>query len=139
MNTIYIGAGILVAVFIGMIVYLHFKNKNKPVYKKSEKIKLLNAKSFKVGAGSGLVLVDFWAPSYLPCKELVPVLNEVAENDSVNLSVARLNVEQYKQVALRYKIKSLPTLILFKDGVEVNRIVGVQTKKAILKQVAQYA
>jgi thioredoxin 1 len=70
---------------------------------------------------------------------LAPVLNDIADNESDTLTIARINVEQYQQVASKYKIKSLPTLVLFKDGVEVNRILGVKTKKAILKEIAQYA
>jgi len=139
MNIIYIGAGILVAGFLGMIIYSHYKTKNAPVFKKSANIKLLSAKNFKGETGNGLVLVEFWAAGYEPCKIMAPVLNELADNNVNALSVARISVEQFQQVAQKYKVKSLPTLILFKNGIEVNRITGVKTKRDILKQVAQYA
>ena len=139
MNVIIIVAVILVAGFLGLIIRSHYKAKHAPVTKKSENIKLLSAKNFKGQTNNGLVLVDFWAARYEPCKMLAPVLNDIADNESDTLTIARINVEQYQQVASKYKIKSLPTLVLFKDGVEVNRILGVKTKKAILKEIAQYA
>ncbi|MDA3892087.1 MAG: thioredoxin [Salinivirgaceae bacterium] len=139
MDTIYIVALVLIVAFFGMIVYSHYKTKNTPEVKKSENIKLLNAKNFKMQTQRGLVLVDFWAAWCAPCKMLTPVLNDIADDVSNDLTVGKLNVEQFQQVASKHKIKSLPTLVLFKDGVEVKRILGVKNKKAIMKEIAQYA
>lgn len=139
MNILIIVSVVLGVLLLGLIIFSHYKTKNTPVVKKSEKIKVLSAKTFKHQTSKGLVLVDFWAAWCAPCKTLVPVLNDIADNESDLLSVAKINVEQFKQVASKHKIKSLPTLVLFKDGVEVKRILGVKTKKAIMKDVAQYA
>lgn len=139
MNPILLIAGGIVVIFIGLLTYAHYKAKNTPDLKKSANIKVLNAKNFKSQTSSGLVLVDFWAAWCAPCKMLTPVLNDIADNNKDQLAVAKLNVEQYKQVASKMKIKNLPTMVLFKDGVEVKRINGFKNKKAIMKEVAQYA
>jgi len=139
MNTILIVGGGLALLFLALIVFSHYKAKNMPEVKKSEKIKILNAKNFKMQTRSGLVLVDFWAAWCGPCKMLLPVLNDIAEDESIDISVAKINVDQFQQVAAKFKIRNLPTMVLFKNGVEVKRITGVKTKKTILKELAQYA
>ncbi len=138
MSTTLIVFGVLAAVFLGLIVFSYYKMKNTPEEKKSDNIKVLNAKSFKIHIRGGLVLVDFWAAWCAPCKMLVPVLNDIADNEGDKLSVYKLNVEQYRQVASKQKIKNLPTLILYKNGTEVKRIMGFKSKKAIMKEVMQY-
>ncbi len=124
--------------FLGLIVFSYFKMKNTPEVKKSDNIKVLNAKNFKMYIRGGLVLVDFWASWCAPCKMLVPVLNDIADNEGDKLTVCKINVEQYQQVASKNKIKNLPTLVLYKNGAEVSRIVGVKSKKAIMKEVMKY-
>lgn len=140
MNTaILISIGVVVVV-LGLITFSYYKTKNAPVVKKSENIKTLNAKNFKMFTRNGLVLVDFWAGWCNPCKMLTPILNDIADNKSVEgLSIAKLNVDQYQQVAAKYKVRSLPTMLIFKDGKEVHRIVGVKTKKALLKEIQKWA
>jgi len=139
MNPILLIAGGIVLAFIGLLTYSHYKAKNTPEVKKSENIKVLNAKNFKTLTRRGLVLVDFWAAWCGPCKMLAPVLNDIADNNTDQLAVAKLNVDQYQQVAAKLKIRNLPTMVLFKDGVEVKRISGFKNKKAIMKEIAQYA
>lgn len=135
---IIISIGVAV-VFIGLIVLSYYKTKNAPEVKKSENIRVLNAKNFKVQTRSGIVLVDFWAGWCNPCKMLMPILNDIADNNSNDYKVAKLNVDQFQQVAAKMKVKSLPTLVVFKDGKEATRIVGVKTKKAILKEIEKIA
>ena len=138
MSTALIVAGVLAVGFLGLIVFSYFKMKNTPEVKKSDNIKVLNAKNFKMYIRGGLVLVDFWASWCAPCKMLVPVLNDIADNEGDKLTVCKINVEQYQQVASKNKIKNLPTLVLYKNGAEVSRIVGVKSKKAIMKEVMKY-
>lgn len=139
MSTAIIISIAVVAVFLGLIVYSHFKTKNAPEIKKSENISVLNAKNFKAHTNRGLVLVDFWAAWCNPCKMLAPILNEIADDSNLDIKVAKLNVDQFQQVASKMKVRSLPTIVVFKDGKEVDRIVGVKTKKAILKELEKYA
>ena len=80
------------------------------------------------------VLVDFWAPWCAPCKMLAPALNDLAEEDHDNCTIAKLNVEQHQQLAQKYNVRNIPTMILFRDGKEVKRFTGVKTKNFLVKE-----
>lgn len=135
MSIFIIIVGVLVVAFLGLLVYSYFKMKNMPDVKKSEKIKILNPKNIDAHIKSGWIIIDFWASWCAPCKMMAPELNELAEDDTLKLTVAKVNVEQYQQLASKYKIKNLPTLVLFNKGKEVHRLVGFKTKKAIIKEI----
>ncbi len=77
------------------------------------------------------VLVDFWASWCGPCKMLSPVVDEIVEEHS-EFKVCKLNVDDQQDIALKYKVMSIPTLIVFKNGAEVKRSVGVIPKEEIL-------
>ncbi|NQU86285.1 MAG: thioredoxin [Mariniphaga sp.] len=124
-----------VTLFIGFIVFNYFRSKNAPEVKKSSKILIVNKKNFSGITRRGLVLVDFWAAWCQPCKLMLPVLNEIAETESVDVKVAKVNVEYEKQLAAKFKIKNIPTCIIFKDGVEYKRFSGVKTKRFLLKEI----
>jgi thioredoxin 1 len=124
-----------IALFVGFIVFNYFRMKNTPEVKKSSKILILNKKNFVNTTRKGLVLVDFWAAWCQPCKLMVPVLNEIAEADNVDVKVAKINVEYEKQLAAKFKIRNIPTLILFKDGIEYKRFSGVKTKRFLIKEI----
>lgn len=73
-----------------------------------------------------IVLVDFWAPWCKPCLAAAPVLENIAEEYKEELKVCKLNVDQERQIAMEYGIRSIPTLIFYKDGQVVDRVVGVR-------------
>ncbi|WP_224555979.1 thioredoxin [Pectobacterium versatile] len=73
------------------------------------------------------VLLDLWAPWCQPCKTLAPLLNTIADNTPDNLTVAKLDVEQYPAFMQRFSVRGIPTLLLFKNGQEISRQIGVKT------------
>lgn len=127
--------GIVVLALVAYIAFSYFKLKNAPPVKTSPKIKILNAKNFHAFTKKQLVLVDFWAAWCAPCKIIAPTLNEIAEENPDLVSIGKLNVDSFQQIAQKYKVRNIPTLLVFKKGKEVKRIVGVKTKKAILAEL----
>ena len=84
------------------------------------------------------VLVDFWAEWCGPCKVIAPILEEIAEEQGDKISIAKLNVDDSLDVTRRYDVMSIPTLILFKDGEPVVRVVGARGKAQLLQEMASY-
>lgn len=81
------------------------------------------------------VLVDFWAAWCGPCKMVAPVLEEIASEKAGELTVAKLDVDANPTTARDFQVVSIPTMILFKDGAPVKRIVGAKGKAALLREL----
>ena len=84
------------------------------------------------------VLVDFWAAWCGPCKMIAPVLEEIAHDQVGKLTVAKLDVDGSPNTALRYGVQSIPTLILFKQGKEAERVVGFMPKDRLLAHLKKH-
>lgn len=84
------------------------------------------------------VLVDFWAAWCAPCRMLAPTVDAVAEKYANSARVVKLNVDDNPQVSQRYGIKGIPTLILFKNGKEEERVVGAASKEAISRMIDKH-
>lgn len=84
------------------------------------------------------VIVDFWAEWCVPCKMVHPILEEILQDYSDKLKVVSVNVDENGEIASDYNIISIPTLLLFKDGMVVNQQVGAGSKKAIEKLFQDY-
>jgi thioredoxin 1 len=82
------------------------------------------------------VLVDFWATWCGPCKMIAPVLEEIASEKAGSLTIAKLDVDANPGTARDFQVVSIPTLILFKDGKPVKRIVGTKGKAALLRELS---
>lgn len=84
------------------------------------------------------VLVDFWATWCGPCKQVAPVLEEIASAHPEKITVAKMDIDKNTQTARKYQIMSIPTMILFSDGEPVKKIVGAKPKAALLKELDGY-
>jgi thioredoxin 1 len=135
MQTTMIVLGLLI-VAVGIMMYTaKAKMKNIPQVEDHEKILTLTNQNFQHQIKNKIVLVDFWASWCAPCRMMAPVLNDVAKELSGNLHVGKVNIEQYQSLAQKFKVRSIPTLILVKNGIEVNRFVGIKSKDFLLQQI----
>ena len=107
----------------------------------SETVKEVTDNSFEgeVLQAKKPVLVDFWAAWCGPCRMLAPTIEAIAEEHSAAVSVVKLNVDENPTTAAVYGIKGIPTLILFSDGKEVERIVGAAGKDTIVRTFTKHA
>lgn len=78
------------------------------------------------------ILVDFWASWCGPCQMIAPIVEEISNELSDRIEVGKLNVDEQPEIAIKYDVMSIPTLILFKDGKVVNTIIGYHSKEEIL-------
>lgn len=89
----------------------------------------------EVLASAPVVVVDFWAPWCGPCRMLSPVVDEIASEMEGKAVVAKCNVDDANEVSMKYGIRSIPTLIFFKNGVPADKTVGVVSKNEIITKI----
>ena len=129
---------IVIALIIFIMAYIFYnyrKIKNTPSVENSPKIRVLSDKNFQNQIKNGIFLVDFWASWCVPCKMMAPVLNDVAEELTGNAYVGKLDVEANRASASKYNIRNIPTMILYRNGKEIDRFVGAKSKDFLLKQI----
>jgi thioredoxin len=89
----------------------------------------LDDNNFENAIAKGVSLIDFYADWCGPCKMITPIIEELSHEYAGKATIAKVDVEQSQVVASKYKVTSIPTIILFVDGQEVKRVVGVRDKK----------
>ncbi len=127
--------GAVVLLFVGLIYYSRRKFKNMPNVAPHKDILILNDKNFNQRLKGKLVLVDFWAEWCGPCKVMSPILNEVAAESNNEFLVAKVDVDKNQPLAQKYNVRSIPTLVAYRNGKEVARYVGIKTKSFLLKEM----
>ncbi|WP_338750519.1 thioredoxin [Bacillus sp. FJAT-52991] len=95
--------------------------------------------SFSTETENGLVLVDFWAPWCGPCKMIAPVLEELDAELNGKAKVVKVDVDDNQETAGKFGVMSIPTLILFKDGQPVDKVIGFQPKEALAELINKHA
>ena len=103
----------------------------------AEIVKLTDEDFEKQAKANPHLLVDFWAEWCGPCRMIAPVLEELSKEYQGRLTIGKLNVDENRQTAARFGIRSIPTLLLFKDGSRVEQIVGAHPKASIKAKIDQ--
>jgi len=135
MQTTMIIFGLAIMAF-GLLLFRSYKKmKNTPLVPDNEKILVLTDKNFQHQTKGKTVLVDFWAQWCGPCRMMAPILNDLANEINGNTKIGKVNIEQYQSLAQKFKVRSIPTMILFNDGKEMKRFVGVKSKEFLMTQI----
>ncbi len=135
---LYIIIGVVV-LFVGYIGFSVFSMKkrmaNYDPKNESKKIHNLTDKNFTQAVSKGVVLVDFWANWCQPCRIQSPIISELADECQENVKICKLDIETNKKIAQKLQVRSIPTIIIFKNGKEVERLIGIKTKNVLKKNI----
>ena len=103
-----------------------------------ENIVTLTADNFNEQIATGVVLVDFWATWCMPCKAMAPVIDEIASQTTGKIKVGKVDIDKNGLLARQFGIQAIPTLVIFKDGKQVETLVGMQSKESIVQALSKY-
>ena len=100
--------------------------------------KHLTTENFNDAIKSGVTLVDFWATWCSPCQMQGPIVDKIADEFEGNATIAKIDVDENGDAASQFGVRSIPTLIIFKDGEPVETMVGIQSKDVLTEKINQY-
>ncbi|NCO01893.1 MAG: thioredoxin [Epsilonproteobacteria bacterium] len=95
----------------------------------------LTASNFEATLADGVSLVDFWAPWCGPCRMIAPIVEELAGDYEGKANVCKVNTDEEQDIAVKFGIRSIPTILFFKNGEMVDQIVGAQSKQALAAKI----
>jgi thioredoxin 1 len=95
----------------------------------------INSSNFDSETSSGVTLVDFWAPWCAPCRMQGPIIEKIADKFAGKTKVGKCNTDEEQTLAIKLGIKSIPTLILFQNGKEIERFIGLQTEHTLIEKI----
>jgi len=95
----------------------------------------LTKENFDEVVGSGVSLVDFWAPWCGPCRMIAPVIDELAEEYEGKANICKVNTDEQQEIAVKFGIRSIPTILFFKDGEIVDQMVGAAGKNVFTEKL----
>lgn len=133
-----------IALIIGGVIVLYFiisallfkrKMKNYNPSLQHESIKNLTDTNFEEIISNGVSLVDFWADWCMPCKMQAPIIDEVAKDLGEKANICKLDIQTYNNLAGKFNIQSIPSIIIFKNGKEIKRFVGIKSKNILVKEI----
>jgi thioredoxin 1 len=106
----------------------------------SEHITTLTDTTFDetVGSSATPIVVDFWAEWCGPCKMIAPILDEISAEQAGKLTVAKLNIDENPNIAMRYNVQSIPTMLVFSNGELVDRILGAMPKGRLMEKLSTH-
>ena len=98
---------------------------------------VLTEKNFDEQVGSGVALVDFWAPWCGPCRALTPTIDDIAAEMNGRAVIGKVNVDEEQGLAAKYNIAAIPAVLLFKDGELQKQMVGLQSKEILVEKIEE--
>lgn len=95
----------------------------------------LNATNFEATVQEGVALVDFWAPWCGPCRMIAPVIDELANDFDGKAKICKVNTDEEQDIAIKYGIRSIPTILFFKNGELVDQMIGASSKQVLADKI----
>lgn len=129
---------IIAAIVIGYILYNFIRVRKKMNKPPSENLKILTDDNFDNTISSGVSLVDFWAEWCGPCKVQGPIINEIADELNGKANICKLDIDKNQATAQKYGIQSIPTILIFKNGKPVEKLVGVKPKRILMNALQSH-
>lgn len=95
----------------------------------------LTEENFEATVNNGVSLVDFWAPWCGPCRMIAPVIDELAGEFDGKANICKVNTDEQQDLAVKYGVRSVPTILFMKDGEIVDQVIGAQSKQALADKI----